>query len=184
MAVTRKSKANPHPLPLKRSGLSSDVESAQQGGTSASSSSAALQRREVAYAWGRIFGVHCKLRVARDKAAQLNAAVDGAVPIAQEEAAQWEHGNAGARLGRGSHLNRRRPGQPQKAPFSAKKAISAAVTAAAWREAVAAPERRGAEAAAREAAAAGKDCAVQEAIAEKDAEVRALEETLAKKKAW
>ena len=61
-------------------------------GPSASSSSsvapiwAAPQRSGVANASERLCGVACNLWVARDRAAQQNAAVDGAVLITQEEA--------------------------------------------------------------------------------------------------
>ena len=65
----------------------------------------------------------CNLRVTRDWATQQNAAVDGAVPIAQDEAAPWDDGIA----------------------------IKASAVA---REAAAVHERREAEAAAWEAAAA------------------------------
>ena len=67
---------------------------------------------------------------------QQNAAVEVAVVIAQEEAAHWEHGMA-------IHA-------------SAVAAISAALTATAAQEAAAAPERREAEAALREAAPASE----------------------------
>ena len=62
-------------------------------------------------------------------------------------------------------------------------AISAAVKAAAAREAAPAHERREVEAAAREAVAAHEARAAQEAIAKKEAEVRAFEEALADEKA-
>ena len=107
----------------------------------------------------RVCGVPCNLRVARDRAAQQNAAVAGAVLMAQEGAAHWDHGMA-------IHA-------------SAVKAISAAPTGAAAREAAAVRERLEAEAAAREAAAARKARAAQGAVARKEAEVKALEQALA-----
>ena len=56
-AVTRRPKTKPRLLPLKRSGPSSDAESAQRGGPSASSSSSAPQRGEVVCTCERICGV-------------------------------------------------------------------------------------------------------------------------------
>ena len=105
----------------------------------------------------------CNLPVALDWAAQQNPAVDRAVLIAKEEAADSEHGMA-------MHA-------------SAVAAILAALTAAARREAAASRERREAEAAAREEAAALKARAAQEAIANKDAEVKALQQALAQERA-
>ena len=149
----------PRPLPLNCSHPSSDVESAHRGAHFARSSSAGPLRGEVVRACQRICGVRCNLGVARDAAAQQKAAVDGAVIIAQEEAAHWEQGMA---------IN-----------ASAAAANSAAVTAAAAQEAAAARDRCEAEVTAREAAAAQETRADQEAIAKKPAEVRALEEGLA-----
>ena len=135
MEVARRSKAKPaRPLHLKCSGPSSDVESAHRGppprpGPSASSSSsvapafAAPQRGEPARACERVCGVPCNLRVPRDRATQQNAAVEGAVVIAQEEAAH---------SGMASHA-------------STVAAISAALTAAAAWEAAAAREARAAQ---------------------------------------
>ena len=94
---------------------------------------AAPQRGKVARACKRVCVVPCNLPVARDRATQQNAAVEGAVPIAQEEAAHCDHGMA--------------------IDDSAVAAISAALTAAAAR-AAAARERREAEGAARKADAA------------------------------
>ena len=62
-------------------------------------------------------------------------------------------------------------------------AIPAALTAATAREAAAAPERREAEAAAREVAAACEARTAQEAVVRKAAEVRALEQRLAQRRA-
>ena len=36
----------------------------------------------------------CNLRVARDRAAEQNEAVEGAILIAQQEAAEWQEGQA------------------------------------------------------------------------------------------
>ena len=126
-------------LPLKCSGPSRDFELSQRGapprpGPWASSPSgvaqtfAAPQQGKVARACERVCSVPCNLRVARDRAAQQNAAVEGAVLIAQQEATDWDHGMA-------IHA-------------SAVADISAAPTAAAARGAVVALERREAEAAA------------------------------------
>ena len=51
-----------------------------------SSSSVAPHQRDVARACERTCGVPCNLRVARQRATQQNAAVEGTVGIAQEEA--------------------------------------------------------------------------------------------------
>ena len=112
----------------------------------------------------RVCGMPCNLRVAWYRAAQQNAAVKEAVLIAQED--------------RGLPLGAR-----QGDPRLGRAGSSATVIAAAVREAAAARVRREAEAAAREAAAALEPCATQEAIAKKEAEVRALEEGLAQQKA-
>ena len=82
VAVAQRCKAKSRPLPLRPSGPSSDVELAQRVGPSASSSSAAPQRVQVVRACERVCSVPCKLRVARDQAAQQNAALDGAIFIA------------------------------------------------------------------------------------------------------
>ena len=74
------------------------MESAHRGRMPAdqasSSSSAAPVQRDVARACERACGVPCNLRVARQRATQQNAAMEGAVGIAQQEAAEWEHGMA------------------------------------------------------------------------------------------
>ena len=54
-----------------------------------SSSSVAPDQRDVARACERACGVPCNLWVARQRATQQNAAVEGAVSIAQEEATDW-----------------------------------------------------------------------------------------------
>ena len=155
--VAKKAKANPCPLHLRKSGPSSDVESAQRGRMPAdeasSSSSVAPDKGDVARACERACGVPCNLRVARQRATQQNAAVEGAVGIAQQEAAEW---------GRGMALH-----------ASTVAAIAAGVTAAAAQEAAAALVRSEVAAAAQEARLA------QEAIVRKEAEVKALEEALA-----
>ena len=59
-----------------------------------SSSSVAPDQRDVARACERACGVFCNLRVARQRATQQKPAVGGAVGIAQQEAAEWQHGMA------------------------------------------------------------------------------------------
>ena len=97
------------------------------------------------------------LQVARQRATQQNAAVEGAVGIAQEEAADW---------GRGMAFH-----------ASTVAAIAAGLTAAAAQEAATARVRGEVAAAAQEARLA------QEAIVRKEAEVKALEEALAQERA-
>ena len=99
--VARQTKAKPRPLLLRPqqapAGPSSDVESAHRGrmpADQASSSSSVAPDRDVARACERACGVPCNLRVARQRARQHSAAVEGAVGIAQEEAAEWAHGMA------------------------------------------------------------------------------------------
>ena len=74
------------------------MESAHRGRMPAdqasSSSSVAPDQRDVARACERACGVPCILLVARQRATQQNAAVEGAVGIAQEEAADWGRGMA------------------------------------------------------------------------------------------
>ena len=98
LEVARKAKAKPRPLHLRKSGPSSDVESANRGRMPAdeasSSSSVAPHQRDVARACERTCWVPCNLPVARQRATQQNAAVEGAVGIAQEEAADWGRGMA------------------------------------------------------------------------------------------
>ena len=98
LQVTKQTKAKPRPLLLRKSGPSSDVESAHRGRMPAdqasSSSSVAPDQRDVARACERTWGVPCNLRVARQRATQHNAAMKGAVGIAQQEAAEWAHGGA------------------------------------------------------------------------------------------
>ena len=161
MEVAKQTKAKPRPLLLRPqqapAGPSSDVESAHRGRMPAdqasSSSSAAPTQRDVARAWERACGVSCNLRVARQPATQQNAAVEGAVGIAHEEATEWGRGM-------GYHA-------------STVAAITAGLTAAAAHEAVAARIRATDEEARR----------TQEAIACKEAEVKALEEALAQERA-
>ena len=75
------------PLPLKKSGPSSDVESAHRSALSPS-------RREVARACERACGVPCNLRLERERASAQNAAVDQAMCIAEQEEAEWQGGMA------------------------------------------------------------------------------------------
>ena len=74
------------------------MESAHRGKMPAdqasSSSSVAPGRVDVARACERTCGVPCNLQVARQRATQQSAAVEGAVGIAQEEAADWGRGMA------------------------------------------------------------------------------------------
>ena len=151
--VAKQTKAKPRALLLRKSGPSSDVESAHRGRMPAdqasSSSSVALDLRAC--------GVPCNLRVARQRATQRNAAVEGAAGIAQQEAAEWAHGMA-------IH------------PTTVA-AIAAGLTAVAAREAAIAQVKS-------EWAAADEEARLtQEAIACKETEVKALEEALAQERA-
>ena len=159
--VAKQTKAKPRLLLLRKSGPSSDVESAHRGRMPAdqasSSSSVAPDQRDVARACERACGVPCNLWVARQRATQRNAAVEGAAGIAQQEAAEWAHGMA-------IHA-------------TTVAAIAAGLTAAAAREAAIAQVKS-------EWAAADEEARLtQEAIACKDAEVKALEEALAQERA-
>ena len=122
-----------------------------------SSSSVAPDQRDVARACQRACGVPCNLRDARQRATQHNAAMEGAVGIAQREAAVWAHGMA-------LHA-------------STVAAIAAGLMAAAAHEAATAQVKGEVAAAAEEAPL------TQEAIACKEAEVKALEEALAQERA-
>ena len=159
--VAKQAKAKPRQLNLRKSGPSSDVESAHRGRMPAdqasSSSSVAPNQKDVARACERACGVPCNLRVARQRATQQNAAVGGAVGIAQEEATDWGRGMA-------YHA-------------STVAAIAAGLTAAAAHEAATARVRG------EVAAAAQQTRLAQEAIACKEAEVKALEEALAQERA-
>ena len=159
--VAKKAKAKPRPLHLRKSSPSGDVESAHRGRMPAdqasSSSSVAPDQRDVARACERACGVPCNLWVARQWATQQNAAVEGAVGIAQVEARDW---------GRGMALH-----------ASTVAAIAAGLTAVAAQEAATARVRGEVAAAAQEARLA------QEAIVRKEAEVKALEEALAQERA-
>ena len=161
LEVAKQAKAKPRPLHLRKSGPSSDVESAHRGRMPAdqasSSSSVAPDQRDVARACERACGVPCNLQVARQRATQQNAAVEGAVGIAQEEAADWSRCMA-------FHA-------------STPAAIAARLMAAAAQEAATARVRGEVAAAAEEARL------TQEAIACKEAEVKALEGALAQKRA-
>ena len=161
LEVAKQAKAKPRPLLLRKSAPSSDVESAHRGRMPAdqasSSSSVAPHQRDVARACERTCGVPCNLRVARQRATQRNAAVEGAVGIAQEEATE---------LGRGMAFHN-----------STVAAIAAGLTAAATHEAATARITGEVAAAAEEARL------TQEAIVCKEAEVKALEEALAQERA-
>ena len=137
------------------------MESAHRGRMPAdqasSSGSVAPHQRDVARACERTCGVPCNLRVARQRATQQNAAVEGAVGIAHEEATEW---------GRGMDYH-----------ASTVAAIAAGLTAAAAHEAVAARIRGEVAATAEEARL------TQVAIACKEAEGKALEEALAQERA-
>ena len=160
LEVAKQAKAKPRQLHLRKSGPSSNVESAHRGRRPAdqasSSSSVAPAQRDLARACERACGVPCNLRVARQRATQQNAAVEGAVGIAHEEATDW---------GRGMAFH-----------ASTVAAIAAGLTAAAAQEAATAPVRGEVAAAAEEARL------TQEAIACKEAEVKALEEALAQER--
>ena len=161
LEVAKQAKAKPRPLLLRKSGPSSDVESAHRGRTPAdqasSSCSVAPHQRDVARACERTCGVPCNLRVARQRATQQNAAMEGAVGIAHEEATE--------------------SGRAMDYHASTVAAIAAALTAAAAHEAVAARIRG------EVAATAEETRLTQEAIACKEAEVKALEEALAQERA-
>ena len=161
LEVAKKAKAKPRPLHLRKSGPSSDVESAHRGRMPAdqasSSSGVARDQRDVARACERACGVPCNLRVARQRATQQNAAVEGAVGIAQEEATNW---------GRGMAFH-----------TSTVAAMAAGLTAAAAQEAATTRVRGEVAAAAQEGRLA------QEAIFRKEAEVKALEEALPQERA-
>ena len=163
--VAKQTKAKPRPLLLSPqqalAGPSSEVESAHRGRMPAdqasSSSSVAPDQRDVARACERACGVPCNLRVARQRAMQQNAAMEGASGIAHEEAAEWAHGMA-------IHA-------------SAVAAIAAGLTAVAAHGAATAQVNG-------ELAAADEEARLtQESIACKEAEVRALEEALAQERA-
>ena len=160
LEVAKQAKAKPRPLLLWKSGPSSDMESAHRGRMPAdqasSSGSVAPHQRDVARACERTCGVPCNLRVARQRATQQNPAVEGAVGSAHEEATEW---------GRGMDYH-----------ASTVAAIAAGLTAAAAHEAVAARIRGEVAATAEEARL------TQEAIACKEAEVKALEEALAQER--
>ena len=110
LEVAKKANAQPRQLHLRKSGPSSDVKSAHRGrrptNEASCSSSVAPNQRDVARAWERACGVPCNLRVARQRAMEQNAAVEGAVGIAQQEAAEWGRGMAFPCLGGGGHCGR------------------------------------------------------------------------------
>ena len=161
LQVAKPAKIQPRQLHLRKSGPSSDVESAHRGRMPAdkasSSSSVAPDQRDVARACERACAVPCNFRVARQRATQQKAAVEGAVGIAQQEAAAWAHGMA-------IHA-------------STVAAIAAGLTAVAAHGAATAQVNG-------EVAAADEEARLtQEAIACKEAEVKALEEALAQERA-
>ena len=87
LEVANKAKAMPRQLHLRKSVPSSDVESAHRerklADEASSSSSVTPDQRDVARACERACGVPCNLWFARQRATQQNAAVEGAVGIAQ-----------------------------------------------------------------------------------------------------
>ena len=161
LQVAKHAKAKPRQLHLRKSGPSSDVKSAHPrrmpADQASSSSSVAPDQRDVARACERACGVPCNLRVARQRATQQNAAMEGAFGIAQQEAAEWEHGMA-------IHA-------------STVAAIAAGLTTGAVHEAATAQVKGEVAAAAEEARL------TQEVIACKEAEVKALKEALAQERA-
>ena len=161
LEVAKQARAKPRQLHLTKSGPSSDAESAHRRRRPADqasfSSSVASDQRDVVRACERACGVPCNLRVARQRATQQNAAPGGAVGIAHAEATDWGRGMA-------YHA-------------STEAAIAAGLTAAAAHEAATARVRGEVAAAAQETRLA------QEAIARTQAEVKALKETLAQKRA-
>ena len=162
--VAKQTQAKPRPLLVRArqapAGPSSDVESAHRGrmpADQASSSSSVAPERDVARACERACGVPCNRRVARQRARQYSAAVESAAGIAQEEAAEWAHGMA-------IHAQ-------------TVAAIAAGLTAVAAHGAATAQVNG-------ESAAADEEARLtQEAIACKEAEVKALEEALAQERA-
>ena len=161
LEVAKQAKAKPRTLHLRKSGPSSDVESAHRrrmpADQASSSSSVAPHQRDVARACERTCGVPCNLRVARRRPTQQKAAVEGAVGIAHEEATDW---------GRGMAFH-----------ASTFAAIAAGLTAVAAHEAATARVKGEVAAAAEEARL------TKEAIACKEAEVKALEDALAPERA-
>ena len=136
------------------------MESAHRGrmpADQASSSSSVPPERDVARACERACGVPCNRRVAQQRARQYSAAVESAAGIAQEEAAEWAHGMA-------IHTQ-------------SMAAIAAGLTAVAAHGAATAQVNG-------ELAAADEEARLtQEAIACREAEVKALEEALAQERA-
>ena len=162
--VAQQTQAKPRPLLLRArqapAGPSSEVESAHRGrmpADQASSSSSVAPERDVARACESACGVPCNRRVARQRAKQYSAAVEGAAGIAQEEAAEWAHGMA--------------------VHTQSMAAIAAGLTAVAAHGAATAQVNG-------ELAAADEEARLtQEAIACKEVEVKALEEALGQERA-
>ena len=103
LEVAKQAKAKPRRLHLRKSGPSSDMESAHRrrmpADQASSSSSVAPDRRDVARACERACGVPCNLRVARQRATQQKAAMEGAVGIAHPRLDRgghcgWTHGRS------------------------------------------------------------------------------------------
>ena len=98
----------------------------------------------------------CNLRVARQRATQHNAAMEGAVGIAEQEATEWGRWHGHPRLDRGGHCGRTHGrSRPEAATAQIKGEVEAADEEARL---------------------------TQEAIACKEAEVKALEEALAQER--
>ena len=160
LEVAKQAKAKPRQLHLRKSGPSSDVELAHRGrmpaNQASSSSSVAPDQRDVAHACERACGVPCNLRVARQRATQQNAAVEGAVGIVQVRpqigAEAWPSTPRPWRPLRRDP--RPQPPRRQRLPGS-------------WGEV---------------AAAAQEPRLAQKAIGRKEAEVKALEEALAQER--
>ena len=156
IAVAKKTRAKTRLLPLRKSGPSSDMESAHRGAPS-------HPRSEVARACERACIAPCNLRVAKERALAQNAAVEEAICIAEHEEAEWQQGMA-------MHAE-------------AVATVTATATAAAGaREAAATHERRAAEEAIAKKEAEVRD--LEEALArekaKKEAKERAHEEALAR----
>ena len=161
LEVAKQAKAKPRQLHLRKSGPSSDVEWAHRGrmlaDQASSCSSVAPGQRDVACACKRACGPPCNLRVARQRATQQNAAVEGAFGFDHEEATDRGRGMAFHAL--------------------TVAAIAAGLTAAAAHEAATAQVKG-------EVAAATEEARLtQEAIACKEAKLKALEEALAQERA-
>ena len=138
LEVAKKAKAKPRQLHLRKSDPSSDVGRPTAGGCRLTRPAPAAALLPTKWTWPAPAsvpaGCPAKLGVARQRATEQNAALEGAVGIAQHEAADW---------GRGMAFH-----------ASAVAAIAAGVTAAAAQDAAAVRVRSEVAAAAQEAAAA------------------------------